>query len=155
MNVETFKKAGIYFYYCRNAVFPQIPRVQDVLYVLQLADKKDARGNYCPAGAANWGEYIANTVLVAAAVASKVLYMERYDEEQARKIIAEAILELCPPEAKCLFHDAFVEAQEVFVGQPAPSRRADRETLLTSCGCANCHEIIHEEADWDIDDDQL
>lgn len=144
MNIETLKKAGIYLYYCRNAMFPQIPRVQDVLCILQLADEKDAHGYYCPAGAANWGEYIANSVLVAAAVATKVFYMERYDEVEARKMIAEAILELCPPEARCLFHDAFVEAQEIFVGQRAPSRITDRETLLQTCGCEECKRTIRE-----------
>lgn len=144
MNIETLKKAGVCFSYCRFACFPQIPRVQDVLYVLQLTEERYARGYYSPAGTRNWGEYIANLMLVAAAVASKVLFMEHYDEAEARKIIAEAILELCPPEAKCLFNDAFVEAQEIFVGQPAPSRKADRETLLQTCGCEGCKQTLRE-----------
>lgn len=152
MNLKTIKKAGICFSYCRFAVFPQIPRVQDVLYILQLSGKKDAKNYYSPEGAANWSTYVENLVLVAAAVASRVLGMERYDEAKARKIIAEAILELCPPEAKCLFHDAFVEAQEIFVGQPAPSKTADRETLLATCGCAGCRETVRERdrgrAEW-------
>lgn len=138
MNLETLKKAGIYFSYSRFGVFPQIPYVQDVLYVLQLSNEKDKSGNYCPTGAANWGEYIANLMLVAAVVASHVLYMERYDEAEAKKIIAEAILELCPLEAGCLFNDAFVEAQEIFVGQPAPSRGASWDATRQACGCREC-----------------
>lgn len=152
MDIETLKRAGICFNYCRSAVFPQIPCVQDVLYVLQLSGEKDARGNYCPEGAWNWGEYIANTVLVAAVVANRVLYMERYDKAEARKSIAQAIIELCPPEAKCLFVNAFVEAQEIFTGQPASSRNMDRETRLQACGCLECARILREECGSDYDD---
>lgn len=144
MNVETFKRVGIFFSYCRNAVFPQIPYVQDVLYILQLSGEKDAHGSYSPDGARNWGEYLANLMLVAAAVASKVFYMERYDEAEARKIIAQAILDLTRPEDKCLFNNVLAEAAEVVTGQPAPSRTADRETLLATCGCAGCKETIRE-----------
>lgn len=144
MNLEMLKRAGICFSYCRFAVFPQIPYVQDVLYILQLSGKKDGHNYYSPDGAANWSTYIENLVLLSAAVASRVLGMERYDEAEARKIIAEAIIDLCPPEAKCLFHSAFVEAQEIFVGQPAPSRTADRETLLATCNCPECKEPIRE-----------
>ena len=145
MNIETLKKAGISFSYCRFAVFPQIPRVQDVLYVLQLADEKDAKGNYCSTGAANWATYIENLMLVAAAVGSRVFDTERYDEAEARKIIAEAIMDLCPPEAKCLFHNAFVEAQEIFVGLPAPSKSASREAILMACDCQMCRTQVVEE----------
>lgn len=145
MNIETFKKAGFCFSYSRFAVFPQIPYVQDVLYALQLSDKKHERGYYGPEGAGNWATYIENLMLVAAAVASKVLYTERYDKAKARKVIAEAIMELCPAQAKCLFNSAFVAAQEELVGQPAPSRRASREEILQVCGCAGCKETIREE----------
>ncbi|MBI2552004.1 hypothetical protein HYW17_01735 [Candidatus Uhrbacteria bacterium] len=145
MNLETLKKAGIRFDYCRDGVFPQIPYTQDVLYVLQLSDEKDAQGYYGPEGARNWSTYIENVLLAAAAVASRVLNMERYDEAAARKIIAEAIMELCPPEAKCLFNSAFVAAQEIFfMGEPALSRTADRETLLRACDCQKCRSILHE-----------
>lgn len=146
MNIETLKKDGIRFSYSRYAVFPQIPYVQDVLYVLQLTDEKHKRGNYGPEGAGNWPEYIANLMLVAAAVAGKVLFMEHYDEAQAqaRKIIAEAIMDLCPPEAKCLFNSAFVSAQEEFTGVPAPSRTASRDMILRTCGCAECKRTIRD-----------
>lgn len=144
MNIETLKKTGICFSFSRYAVFPQIPYVQDVLYVLQLGEKHP-RNIYSPEGAANWPEYIANTMLVAAAVASSVLFMECYDEAKARKIIAEAIMELCPPEAKCLFNSAFVEAQEIFVGQPAPSRRMASKQIREVCGCTECRWRVQEE----------
>ena len=145
MNIETLKKAGICFDYCRNAMFPQIPYAQDVLYVVRLTKEKHERGNYCSEGAANWATYIENLMLVAAAVAPKVLNMERYDEAEAKKIIAEAIMELCPPEAKCLFVDAFVAAQEIFVGKPAPSKTASRDEVLKACGCSECKRIIRED----------
>ncbi|MBU1034367.1 hypothetical protein KKD42_01055 [Patescibacteria group bacterium] len=146
MNLEMFVKAGIEFDFCRYAVFPQIPYVQDVLYILQLSDEKDAHGNYCPDGARNWSSYIENATLVAAAVATRVLGMERYDESQARKIIAEAIIELCPPEARCLFNKAYYEAEEISGEEVLPPKSASRDELLRACGCMSCREIMRNES---------
>jgi len=146
MNIDTLKKAGICFDYYRSGVFPQIPYTQDVLYVLELTGEKREMGNYCPEGAANWATYIKNLMLVAAAVAPRVLNMERYDEAMARKLITEAIMELCPPEAKCLLNSAFVEAQEEFTGVPAPSKTASREEILRICGCVDCTSHRAEES---------
>lgn len=141
MNVEFLRKYGIFFSYCSNAAFPQIPYVQDVLYVLQLSNDKDTHGNYSPAGAANWGDYIENTTLVAAAVASKVLFMERYDEAAARKIIAQAIVDLCPSQARCLFNRPFVEAQDECTGKAVRSRTASRDEIIRACECPECRAI--------------
>ena len=143
---EIFKKAGIRFNYGVYAAFPQIPYVQDVLFVLLLSPSRDAH-NYYSEFAANWSPYIENLTLVAAAVANQVLYMERYDEAKARKIIGEAIMDLCPSEAKCLFNDAFVAAQEASVGRPAPSRHASREEILRACGCSKCKQQISNDAE--------
>ena len=145
MNIKAFKNAGVRFSYCRYAVLPQIPYVQDVLYILQLSGEKDARNYYSPEGAANWATYIENVLLVAVAVAPRVLGMERYDDAEAKKIIAEAIMGLCPPEAKCLFNNAFVTAQEIFVGKPAPSKTASRDELRKGCGCSECKRSIRED----------
>lgn len=145
MNIETLQKAGVYFDYCRLAVFPQIPYVQDVLYILQLSGEKDAKNYYSPEGAWNWSTYIVNVGLVAAAIGYEVLCMEpRYNEARARKIIAQAILDLTSPEDKCLFNNALAEAAEIVTGQPAPSKSVDREKILASCGCAGCKETIRE-----------
>jgi len=49
-----------------------------------------------------------------------------------------------------------LETQDVFVGQSTPSRTADRETLLATCGCPECKEILREEEQsferWGYDD---
>lgn len=119
--------------------------MQDVLYVLQLSPDRHERGYYCPTGAANWSTYIENTLLVAAAVASRVLNMEHYDEAKACKMIAKAIIDFCPPQAKCLFNSAFVEAQEEAEGMPSAFRSADCETLRATCGCPECKKSYAEE----------
>jgi hypothetical protein len=146
MDVEYCKKQGIRFAYSEYAVFPQIPRVQDVLYALQLAEEKDAKHYYSEMGAANWSTYIENLMLVSAAVAGKVLNMERYDEDEARTMIAEAICDLCPPEAMCLFNDAFARAQELMNGTPAPGAKESREETIARCTCTKCRNRYRETA---------
>lgn len=138
MNIETFKKARIYFDRCSFAVVPEIPYVEDVLYALRLSDEHKYY-NLC---LNNHSPYIVNIGLVISAVGYAVLDMKRYDEAEAKKIIAQAILDLTAPEDKCLFNNALAEATEVVTGQPDPSRTADRETLLSSCGCASCKEAL-------------
>lgn len=143
MDIEMLKKLGAYLGYFRSAVFSKIPHTQDVLYALQLTDKTHECGLYNPASTDNmWGIYMADVLLVAGAVASEVFNMERYDEARARKLIAEVILELCPPEAKCLLNDAFVSAQEEFTGMQALSRGASRYEIIRACGCAECTRIL-------------
>jgi len=139
-------KVDIYFDFCRDAVVPEIPRVQDVLYALRLTDEQKSF-DFCRD---NHATYIVNVGLVIVAIGYKVLSMERYDEAVARKLIAEAIIALCPPEAKCLFNSAFVEAQEIFVGKPAPSKTASRRDVLDACGCAECTRMATEERRYDV-----
>ena len=127
MDVETLVRIGIRFSYSRAATFPQIPYVQDVFFVLQLSDKKDER-NYYSSASANWPEYIENLMLLAAAVAPMVLVPEgHYNGAEARKVIARAIMDLCPDEAKCLFNHAFVEAKKA-AGEEVPET-ANRDEL--------------------------
>ncbi|MBM5789654.1 hypothetical protein FJZ23_00980 [Candidatus Parcubacteria bacterium] len=148
MGIEMFTSRGFTFSYCRYAVFPQIPYVQDVLHVLLLSDKKDEHEYYSPASA-NWPTYVENLMLVAAAVAPEALDpVMRCEEVQVRKLIAEAIMVLCPPEAKCLFNNAFASAQKEFKGQPAPSRTASRNELLRACACSKCEQTLREEGRW-------
>lgn len=141
MNTDGFKRAGIFFDYCRNAVVPEIPYVQDVLFALRLS----AEQRYYDFCASNHATYVVNIALVIAAVGHKVLCMERYDKAEARKIIAQTILDLTAPQDKCLFNNALTEAAEAVTGQPAPSRGADRDAILMACDCAGCKEIIREE----------
>ena len=144
MNIEQMKVADVRFSYVPEGMFPQIPYTQDVLYVLRLADAPHDRGAYNPSGAMNFPTYTQNLLLVASGV-SNVLFMDPFDGDQARKIVAEAILDLCPEDAKCLFHHALVDAHENFVGQPAPSRGKSRDELLRICGCRSCQKILRSE----------
>lgn len=140
MNIETFKKAGIAFDHSHHTVVPEIPYVQDVLFAMRMSDEQ----KYYEFCVNNHATYVVNVGLVIAAVGYDVLCMEPYDEAAARKIIARAILELTSPEDKCLFNTALAEAAETVTGQPAPSKTADCETLLASCGCAECKETVRE-----------
>jgi hypothetical protein len=143
MDIETFKKAGVRFDHSRFAVVPEIPYVQDVLYALRLSDAQ----KYYDICLANHPTYVVNVGLVIAATGYAVLCMERFDESEARKIIAQAILELTRPEDRCLFNPALIEAEEAITGKPAPSRTADREKTIAACGCAGCKKIVRDRHD--------
>lgn len=150
MNLDTLKKAGVYLDRCRFAVVPEIPVVQDVLYALRMSDEQ----KYYDFCLSNHEIYVTNVHLVAAAVGFEVASMRPYDEARARKIIAQAILDLTRPKDKCLFDSALAEAAEVVVGKPAPSKFGDRETLLATCGCASCdYKNDHLEEIWRDEDE--
>lgn len=110
--LEKFKAAGLMFSYCESGVYPQIPTVADVLFVLRLA--REPNGYYF--GVGNASDYAANIVLAAAAIAEEVLSMP-YDLVKMRPIIAKAIIALSPPEAHgCT---AFEEAERIVSSVPA------------------------------------
>ena len=136
--LEKFKKAGICFSYSTFAAVPEIPRVADVLFALRLSEHEE-NYSFC---VNNHEIYVANVHLVAAAVCFEVLFMRPYDEAKARKIIAKAIVDLCPEEARCLFESAFVDAK-IAAGEGLPvARSADRETLRWACVCRKCRQFI-------------
>src|SRR3990167_5669716 len=138
MNLETLTKAGVHFDYCPDAVVPEIPHVQDVLYAMRLTDAQESF-EFC---VGNHATYIVNVGLVIVAVGYDVLCMEpRYDEAKARTIIARAIIELCPEDARCLFNSAYTQAQEI-AGEKVYFRTTSREQLLSACGCSRCKEIL-------------
>lgn len=111
MNVTDFVKAGFRFSYVMDCVMPQIPRVQDVLYALHLSDKCEEYefmlNNHEP--------YVTNVHLVAAAMCTALCERPR-DEQDMRKMIAKAIIVLCPDEARCVAHhsSAYVQAIHEF-----------------------------------------
>jgi hypothetical protein len=133
MDLEELKRAGICFDFCPNAVVPEIPRVDDVLFALRLTDKQ----KYFDFCVANHRTYIVNLGLVIAAVGYAIFNTEHYNETESRKVIARAILELCPEEAKCFFRSAYVEAKRI-VGEKVPSRGASRDDLIAACTCPRC-----------------
>ncbi|MBD3281932.1 hypothetical protein GF391_04275 [Candidatus Uhrbacteria bacterium] len=121
MSLRQLLNAGIKLHFCPDACVPEIPRVQDVLYALQLVEKDECYRF----GLGNHITYVRNVHIVASAVSYDVLGMERYDEREARRIIAGTIFQLCPDEARCseyisayrellniLGHDATHDANE-------------------------------------------
>ena len=140
----TLKKAGIRFDYCPDAVVPEIPYVQDVLYAMQLSDEQK-NYDFCHG---NHATYIVNVGLVIAAAGYQVLCMGLYNEVKARSIIAKTIVDLCPEEAKCFFNSAFVEAK-IMAGEELPvALSADREALQKACACPE-----HRGVEYDPEDD--
>ncbi len=103
MNATDFVKAGFRLSYCIDCGVREIPSVLDVLYALHLSDKQE----YYEFSLANHSPYIANVHLVAATL--DVSSLMPYDEKTKREIIACAILELCPEEAKCVEYPAYSE----------------------------------------------
>lgn len=130
MTLEALKKAGIQFSFCRYAVVPEIPRVQDVMFALRLSREQE----YYEFCLWNHSVYIGNIGLVIAAVSHQVLNQERYYESAARRFIARAIVDLCPETAKCLFVSAYVQALEI-AGETPPPKSASRDTLIAACHC--------------------
>lgn len=144
MSVETFKQAGIRFDYCRAAVVPEVPYVQDVLYALRLSEEQK-NYDFCRS---NHELYNANVHTVAAAVGFEIMSMRPYDEAKARQIIAKAIIELCPDEARCLFNNAYYEAVKL-IGEEVPPKSADAETIQWVCSCPHCKEALSRGGECD------
>jgi hypothetical protein len=133
MNLEELKRAGIHFDFCPNAVAPEIPYVQDVLFALRLTDEQ----KYFDFCVANHRTYIVNVGLVIAAVGYVIFDREHYNEAESRKAIARAILELCPEEARCLHRSAYIEARKI-AREAIPPEGMSREQLLKRCSCPLC-----------------
>jgi len=142
MNLAQLKKAGICFDFCPDAVVPEIPKVQDVLFAMRLVETDEsyifARDNH--------STYVVNVGLVIAAVGHKVLGI-RWDEEITRRqVIAKAIVELCPSEARCLFNSAYVDAKRI-AGEAIPMpEKPGRDTLLEACECNSCVNLRFKES---------
>lgn len=132
---------GITLDYCPNAMFPQTPHIEDVLYALQRHRQPKYFGD------PNFYGYTVDVLLVTAVVASDILYncwSERdsdgsrcIDEDKARAIIAQAIHDLSTQEARCLFNSAYAECAKV-MGLPMPDDDASASDLRAACGCPEC-----------------
>lgn len=139
MNLEELKKAGIHFDFCPNAVVPEIPYVEDVLFALRLTDEQKCF-DFC---VENHRTYIVNIGLLIAAVGYAIFDKEHYNETESRKAIARAIIELCPEEAKCFFRSAYVEAKKI-VGEWTPSEGAADKARWALCSCPRCRDKADE-----------
>ncbi len=144
MKLQQLLNAGICFDYCPDACVPEIPYVQDVLFALTLA-KEDKCYRFCTC---NHITYVRNVHMVASAVAYDVLGMENYDRVRARKIIARAIVVLCPDEAQCVkFHKAYELAVREADGN-ADSHDPDTCPGCLARGKAEREQELREEIAW-------
>ncbi|MCR4278791.1 MAG: hypothetical protein NUV81_02715 [bacterium] len=132
VDISKFRK----FAYCGSALTPEIPIVSDVLSVVWQDSSLD---HFYSDAISNFTTYADNVVLVAGAVNEDVLRMPRTPdgEAQARKLVAEAIIELCPEEAKCLFNPAYAEALRE-AGKGVRISGGDAVQLKAFCTCVKC-----------------
>lgn len=126
----TEKKLPRYAFF-GDATVPEIPHVQDVLYVFHLSNH-DARYEF---GLQHHPPYVCNVVMTAARVADRLFRIDEREAVARQKMIAEEIIELCPEEARCLFNAAYSEACRL-TGKRLPSINAEQTSL--QCGCRRC-----------------
>lgn len=129
---------GIVLDYCPNGCFPQTPYIDDVFYAIQVRSQPKHFGD------PNFYSYTCDCLLVAAVVASDILHdcwvdipgtnSKEIDEDKARFIIAQAIHDLCAPEARCLFNPAYMEVHTL-LGKPMPEDDSSAANLRMLCGC--------------------
>ena len=132
------------FSFCPDAAVPEIPDVQDVLYVLRLAEA-DRSYEFC---LRNHTTYVMNVHLVAAKLASEVQIaatLHQQGEAAMRRCIAGMIVDLCPPQAKCLFLSAYVRAMQVAEREVQSIAGCDRWERMQRCGCSTCTQRIRAE----------
>lgn len=106
MEMTTEKTAG-QFEYCPNACTPQIPHAADVLYALRATGED----HYFEMALANFRDYVANVMLVAAVVVHKLGAHRPYNHQQFERAIAQTIVDMTPEIAKEL-SPAYQEAIE-------------------------------------------
>lgn len=134
--------------YCQYAAVPEIPDVQDVLYALRLAEANRSY-EFC---LGNHPTYVMNVHLVAAKLASEVqiaAMLHQQGEAAARRYIAGKIVDLCPPEAKCLFVSAYVRAMCLAEREIPSTVGCDHWERMQRCGCSKCTQRIRSEgSEW-------
>lgn len=123
-------KADFYVYH-GHAIVPEIPYVQDIMYVFRLSDED----MFYEFGLEHHPPYIRNVVMTAARVADKLFQLDELDDATRQKLTAETIIELCPEEARCLFNPAYSEALAL-TGKHIP--RINHKQLRLQCGCCRC-----------------
>jgi len=136
VNTQELKKAGVRFSYSANAMVPEIPYIQDVLYALHLVEF-GKRFDFC---LGSHPPYVSNVMLAAAAATYGI--HDAQERKEYDRIIAQAIVDLCPDEAKCLFNPAYAEAWAA-LGHEV--KLTSREQLLLQCGCPRCRAMLAHE----------
>ncbi len=140
MNAQTMSAAGIRLSYSLDCCVREIPSVQDVLYALRLTESQECYDF----NVAHSATYISNVHLVAATLDVSSLSTAF----GIRKIVAQAILELCPQEAKCVDCLYYRELLNL-AGLPRPPHECRT--------CPHCLALTERSqkhsSGWDGDDD--
>jgi hypothetical protein len=136
VNVQDLKQAGLRFSYTGSTTVPEIPYIQDVLVTLRLAN----RDQHLEFDLSKHPPYTVNVLLVALAVA-ETIHTAR-ERGWHKETIAQAIVDLCPDQAKCLFNPAYAEAWAT-LGHDV--KRTSREQLWLQCGCPRCRAALAHE----------
>lgn len=127
------KLRGFVLGYNRFAVLPEIPRVADVMRALQKTEQEEA----FDASRTSPSTYSLNVMLVAEAVRSDVAYFPGIEGQDAEWLIARAIIELCPEEARCLLVGAYVAAKRS-AGETVEIDGLSRAQIRRICTCERC-----------------
>lgn len=140
--LNRIKNGNVRFVYSIYAVVPEIPIVIDVLFALRLSDEQ----KYYWFASANHETYISNVHLAAAAVGTSIYLMRpQVDKDKARKMIARAIVDLCPPKAACLFNHAYTKALDELDKNPI-QKKWTRNDRIAACSCSQCGQRRIEES---------
>ncbi|TSC84621.1 MAG: hypothetical protein G01um101413_5 [Parcubacteria group bacterium Gr01-1014_13] len=127
MTIDTFKTVRAYLFYSGTPSVLETPSVQDVLFALGLSKTQENKGDQI---------YVDNVNLVIATIGFEVSAMKPYDEVLARKMIAKAIIDLCPYGGRCLLNGGYVDAR-IAAGEKAweVTKRYGTEALEAACIC--------------------
>lgn len=118
----------------------QIPLVEDVLYVMRLSSTYI----YFLQGMRDSPRYIANMGLLIAEAAPEFTKIRPNGVVSIERVLAELILEMCPEEAMCMHHEAFVAAG-IRVGMfNTDVLRMTPAEKHAACACRRCNEPLRE-----------
>jgi hypothetical protein len=132
--LDLFLRNKICLAYSPDCMIPRIPKVDDVLYALRLLPDNDCYA-FCMM---NYAQYISNVHLVAAAVGANTIGIRPGAiPAETRMIIALAIIDLCPPRAKCLFDNTYV-ATLLEAGHDTTMAEGSHDEVLAACTCLAC-----------------
>jgi len=133
--VPTSPKNTKTFDFNRYADVPQIPRVNDVLYALELSSLVEYY-NVCKERKDT--HYRSNVAMVIKAVGNKVSDLWSSDRlMEATEIVARTIVDMCPEDAACLRREAYINAK-ILAGDDVPPKDANVHELRRACICQEC-----------------
>lgn len=140
----TFVRKGICLDYkvAMKGSSPQIPWVIDVLFFMHRTKSQQ----FYALGRSRYPAYVSNVGMVTLTVLEQIQKIVPYDENLANTIIAEAIIELCPLDARCLLEPGYAQALKIAEDSRYPAdildiplcTIPDKDALREACKCPSC-----------------